>query len=73
MNIESMLSELKKVLPPESFKIQPYTALRELEGFESTYGISTARLLDGNELGLEQDIVDRWLETYEIYLLFSKE
>ncbi|MGX5608733.1 hypothetical protein ACWKTZ_20200 [Bacillus cereus] len=72
MNIQDILKELKDILPPENFKVQPQEAIKVVREYENKYGINTETFLLCKD-GVGEDDCDSWLSAYQTMLLFGGE
>lgn len=72
MDIPDMLKELKDILPPENFKVQPQEAIKVIREYENKYGIDTRAFLLCKSSVSEEDC-DSWLSAYQTVLLFGGE
>lgn len=71
--MNDMLTELKKIVPPENFFEEPKTSLNEMRHFESTYRMSTYDFVNKKKdtSHIPPDKKEGWINTLETHLVFG--
>lgn len=72
MDMESIIKDLREIIPPENFFIEPETSLGILKELESKYQIDTEYFLN-NKTNVSDEDCQEWLNACENVYIFTKE
>ena len=72
--IQEMIEQLKEIVPPENFHVQPKTAKDTLLALEFAYQINTQDVLNYTDFvqqKLSEELIEKWLNTYQTFKFFG--